>query len=99
MMNLTLVLKKEYKETGESIASVGRGLYVVNTGLWRYQRPVTDPDLCKRCSECYIYCPVGCKIEVSTHYDTDLDWCKGCGICAEVCPANAITMFEERGTD
>ncbi|MFY0544570.1 4Fe-4S binding protein [Brevibacillus sp. H7] len=90
---------KLYKLTGDDVASVGKGLYVVNTGLWRYQRPVTDPDLCKRCSACYMYCPVGCKLELNTHYDTNLDWCKGCGICAEVCPANAITMYEEVGEE
>ncbi len=83
------------KLTGHWPAALGDRLYVVNTGDWRYQRPVTDPNKCKRCGACFIFCPVGCKVELETHFDTDLSFCKGCGICAQVCPAGAIVMYEE----
>lgn len=81
--------------TGRYEGPVGEELFVVNTGDWRYQRPVTDPNKCKRCSACFMYCPVGCKVELPTHFETLLDFCKGCGICAQVCPAGAIAMVEE----
>ena len=70
-------------------------LYILDTGAWRYQRPVAKEHKCCQCGTCYIFCPVGCVRDMGTHFAADLDYCKGCGICAQVCPVNAITMVRE----
>lgn len=73
----------------------GTELYVVNTGDWRYQRPVTDEKKCRTCGVCWILCPVQCRYEKDNQFDTNLDFCKGCGLCAAECPALAIQMVNE----
>lgn len=83
------------KYTTEFEAPVGRDLFVVNTGDWRYQRPVTDPGICCKCGHCWVMCPVNSRVALETHYDTDLDYCKGCGMCARECYVGAIAMVEE----
>ncbi len=70
-------------------------LYVMDTGSWRYQRPVIKASKCCQCATCYLFCPVGCVRDTGTHFDADLNYCKGCGICAQVCPIEAITMERE----
>lgn len=80
----------------ELIAPIGRELYVVNTGEWRYQRPVTDAMACRNCGTCFVYCPTGSRYQKGDSFETDLDYCKGCGICAHECYANAIAMVPER---
>ena len=77
------------------IAPIGKDLYVINTGDWRYQRPVTDQSKCAKCGQCWIHCPTQCIKEHTTHFEADLEFCKGCGICAHECPNSAISMIEE----
>ncbi len=83
------------KATRKYLTPSGQGLYIVNTGEWRYQRPVSDPGKCKKCSNCWLHCPTGSKHETGTHFETDLIYCKGCGICARECLAGALTMVPE----
>ena len=70
-------------------------LHTLNTGDWRYQRPLTKADKCSRCATCYVFCPVGCIREMGGWYAADMGNCKGCGICAGVCPTQAIRMIRE----
>ena len=84
-------LSKEY------VAPIGKDMYVVNTGDWRYQRPVTNRSRCVKCARCWLNCPTQCIREHETHFEADLDYCKGCGICAHECAASAIRMVEEVG--
>jgi len=70
-------------------------LLVVDTGSWRYQRPVTKSDKCCHCGNCYLFCPVGCVKDDGTRFIANLDYCKGCAVCARLCPVNAISMERE----
>ncbi len=83
------------KLTGDFEAPIGLKMYSVNTGDWRYQRPVTLPGRCRKCGVCAVFCPTGSRQEGETTFDTDLAYCKGCGICANECAATAIVMVEE----
>jgi 2-oxoacid:acceptor oxidoreductase delta subunit (pyruvate/2-ketoisovalerate family) len=83
------------KLTEDYIAPIGRDLYVINTGDWRYQRPVTDPRKCGKCGLCWVFCPTQCIEVHATHFQADMEFCKGCGICAHECPNGAIRMIEE----
>ncbi len=73
------------------------------TGGWRSQKPIFNPELCKKCGLCQLHCPENCisgvemdkKVEERSVAKTDYDFCKGCGICAKVCPFGAIKMVEE----
>lgn len=71
-----------------------------NTGTWRLERPVVDPENCVRCGICAQYCPLGVMV-VCKEGDVPLkiDWryCKGCGICANECPKRCIKLVSERG--
>lgn len=63
------------------------------TGGWKNKKPVHNPEQCRNCLTCWIYCPEGCiKVKDGKITGIDLDYCKGCGICAEECP------FKEKGT-
>jgi pyruvate ferredoxin oxidoreductase delta subunit len=77
-------------------APIGKELYVVKTGEWRFQKPVVDREKCTRCGICFIFCPTNSVSEKEESYEADLDTCKGCGICANECHAAAITMVVER---
>jgi 2-oxoacid:acceptor oxidoreductase delta subunit (pyruvate/2-ketoisovalerate family) len=77
------------------IAPIGKELYVIKTGDWRYQRPERDQQRCKKCGTCFIYCPTGSIYVEGGEYQTNYDYCKGCGICANECRADAISMVEE----
>lgn len=71
----------------------------VETGSWRWERPVVDPSKCSRCGICEKFCPLQI-ISLGTGSPTiDLRFCKGCGICANECPRKAITMTSERQSD
>ena len=70
-------------------------LLTINTGAWRYQRPVVKAGKCCQCGTCYLFCPGGNVKDMGTYFTADLDYCKGCGICARFCPVNAITMARE----
>ena len=70
-------------------------LLVLNTGDWRYQRPVVKQAKCCHCGTCYFFCPPGCIKDMGGHFTADLDYCKGCGVCARICPVKAIAMVRE----
>ena len=74
---------------------IGKELYVVKTGEWRFQKPVVDGDKCTLCGICWIFCPTNSIKERADRYEPDLDTCKGCGICAHECHAAAIAMVVE----
>jgi pyruvate ferredoxin oxidoreductase gamma subunit len=71
----------------------------VKTGLWRTERPVLDPDLCKRCSLCATYCPENAiTLDREGYPNIDYDHCKGCLLCVEQCPAHAMKTVPEHDT-
>jgi pyruvate ferredoxin oxidoreductase delta subunit len=76
----------------------GTKLFIIDTGEWRYQRPITKRDKCCRCGNCYLFCPVGCIECSSNYFAANLEYCKGCGVCASVCPVDAIRMVREDGS-
>lgn len=77
------------------LCPVGTELYIVKTGEWRAERPLTDPKKCVKCATCWLYCPTQSIRDYQTHLGADLQFCKGCGICAEECPRKAIAMVLE----
>lgn len=77
-------------------APVGKELYVVSTGDWRFQKPVVSREKCTRCGICVIFCPTNSFRGTENGYDANLETCKGCGICANECHAGAIIMEVER---
>ncbi|RKL62286.1 4Fe-4S dicluster domain-containing protein [Thermoanaerobacteraceae bacterium SP2] len=77
--------------------SIGIGIYSINTGDWRVQRPVKEDNKCNRCGICFLYCPVFSIQKKEKEYVIDLSYCKGCGICAKECPKSAISMMPEGG--
>ena len=78
-------------------APVGsKGMYIIDTASWRFQRPIIDKKLCVNCGVCMSYCPVFSIIcDDGKNYYIDLSHCKGCGICANECPKNAIKLIPE----
>ena len=82
-------MQSEYK------APVGRGIYKINTGEWRTQRPVLDQGTCRACGICLMYCPVNSIRLEDGKYHIDYEYCKGCGVCANECPHDAISMERE----
>lgn len=66
------------------------------TGEWRSNVPVWDPDKCRQCVLCSLYCPdSSIPVEAGKRLEFDFDHCKGCGICETVCPFDAIHMEQE----
>lgn len=70
-------------------------LHTIDTGDWRFQRPIIKNEKCRRCSWCAIFCPVGCIEKIEKNFAINLEFCKGCGICCNICPTAAITMVME----
>jgi pyruvate ferredoxin oxidoreductase delta subunit len=64
------------------------------TGTWRSQRPVLNPEKCIGCYSCWLFCPE-VAIKKTNPIEIDLRFCKGCGICAQECPVKAIIMVKE----
>lgn len=82
-------------EPGATIPDAGNSEQV-ETGGWRSNVPVLDPEKCDGCMLCYFYCPdASIIIEDCKATKVDLAHCKGCGICATECPAGAITMKQD----
>lgn len=78
-------------------APIGRDLYVVNTGEWRFQRPVVSKEKCTGCGVCLVFCPTSSIRQGTDGLEVSLESCKGCGICAHECHVQAIAMeIEER---
>ena len=70
---------------------------LTQTGEWRSDVPVWEPDKCKQCLLCAPVCP-DMSIPVNKEgkrEDFDYFFCKGCGICANACPFGAITMVKD----
>jgi 2-oxoacid:acceptor oxidoreductase delta subunit (pyruvate/2-ketoisovalerate family) len=65
------------------------------TGEWRSQRPVHDPEKCNRCGLCWMYCPDNAVVAEGDSYQISYKYCKGCGICAKECPRGAILIEKE----
>ncbi len=68
---------------------------VNETGEWRSQRPVLDPEKCNRCGICWMYCPDNAIQAEGGSFHISYTYCKGCGICAEECPQRAILIEKE----
>jgi len=85
-----MALKSPYQ------APLGKELYVIKTGEWRFQKPVVSKEKCTRCGICLIFCPTNSIKEGEASYEADLETCKGCGICVNECYAGAVTMEVER---
>ncbi len=67
----------------------------VNTGAWRTDTPLLDPEKCRSCLLCVPYCPdSSLPVQEGKLAGIDYQHCKGCGICAQVCPFGAITVKE-----
>jgi pyruvate ferredoxin oxidoreductase gamma subunit len=72
---------------------------LANTGLWRTERPVIDPDRCKGCWwVCATFCPDGVIAAAGGRPIPEIDYthCKGCLICLAQCPSHAIQAVLER---
>jgi len=65
------------------------------TGEWRSQRPVIDPEKCNLCGLCWMYCPDNAVIPEEDLFQISYTYCKGCGICAQECPRGAISIVKE----
>ena len=69
---------------------------LTQTGEWRSDVPVWEPDKCKQCLLCAPFCPdPSIPVREGKRLDFDFDHCKGCGICWKVCPFGAIRMEKE----
>ena len=67
------------------------------TGLWRTERPLIDPALCRHCWwVCGTYCPDNAIVAHGAAPPLiDYDHCKGCLICLAQCPSHAISAVPE----
>ena len=65
------------------------------TGEWRSQRPVLDPEKCSGCGICWMYCPDNAVETEGGSFKISYTYCKGCGICASECPQGAISIEKE----
>ena len=64
-----------------------------DTGTWRTDTPIFNPEACKHCMLCIPFCPdSSIPVKDGKRLEFDYMHCKGCGICENVCPFNAITM-------
>lgn len=68
----------------------------VETGTWRYRRPVIDHEGCILCGICAEYCPCGVIEKVDGKMIIDYTYCKGCGICTMECPKKTIRFVLEK---
>ncbi|MEN8139888.1 MAG: 2-oxoacid:acceptor oxidoreductase family protein [Thermodesulfobacteriota bacterium] len=68
----------------------------MDTGAWRFKRPIIDLERCRRCGLCNTYCPDG-AISLGEDGTPQIDYrhCKGCMICLVQCPAQAISAQVE----
>lgn len=84
----------------DHITPIGNeGIYILDTGKWRNNRPVMNKEKCIECGICFIFCPVNSITrDEYKKYHISLDFCKGCGICFEECPKKAIDMVQEGGS-
>lgn len=89
---------KRVKLKTDYVSPVAEDLFIVSTGDWRYQRPVTDLNRCRMCTNCWLMCPTNSRYSTGSHFETDLTYCKGCGVCANECAAGAVKMVEEPRT-
>ncbi len=64
------------------------------TGSWRVERPVWNPDTCIQCMFCWVYCPDSAIIvdENGKMAGVNYTFCKGCGICVEQCPTKPKSL-------
>jgi 2-oxoacid:acceptor oxidoreductase delta subunit (pyruvate/2-ketoisovalerate family) len=85
----------KYRTEFETSWATPEKMLILDTGDWRFQRPVTKIGKCCQCGWCFIFCPTGCIEEKESYFTANLDYCKGCGICAQVCPRDAIMMVRE----
>jgi len=58
------------------------------------QRPVVDADRCKRCGECWQYCPARAIDPGDRMIEFDYEKCIRCYCCIEVCPHGALRPVE-----
>ncbi|MCH4185157.1 MAG: 4Fe-4S binding protein [Eggerthellaceae bacterium] len=66
------------------------------TGGWRSRRPIWDPEACKNCMLCWVYCPdASIQVKDGAMTGIDLDHCKGCGVCVSECRFGALKMITE----
>jgi pyruvate ferredoxin oxidoreductase delta subunit len=86
----------KYLSIYESAWADGEALFHLETGKWRYQRPIIEWKSCVGCGSCEIFCPTGSISSDTGHPFVDLMYCKGCGICCEVCRSGCIKMEREK---
>ncbi|MBI5102562.1 MAG: DUF362 domain-containing protein [Nitrospirae bacterium] len=58
------------------------------------QRPLCDDSVCKRCGECWRYCPAKAITVKDKKLHFDYDKCIRCYCCIEVCPYAALRAEE-----
>lgn len=75
---------------------VGGNSFEYHTGGWRSMRPVWNPEKCKHCMICWMYCPDSCiQTEGGKMLGIGYDHCKGCGVCVTECPFAALELIPE----
>jgi len=90
--------KKGWKEMPIGLVLEAGSSKEFETGDWRSDKPIWDPNKCTHCLLCWIYCPDSAIIVKDGKVQgIDYRYCKGCGICAEECPPKirAIKMVRE----
>jgi len=90
--------KKGWKELPIGLVLEAGSSKEFETGDWRSDKPIWDPNKCTHCLICWIYCPDSAIIVKDGKVQgIDYRYCKGCGICAEECPPKirAIKMVRE----
>jgi pyruvate ferredoxin oxidoreductase delta subunit len=89
--------KSTWQEMSPGGEIIGGGTSrMVNTGVWRVNKPTMNWDKCKQCLLCAPVCPdSSIPVKDGKRLDFDFDHCKGCGICWKVCPFGAIEFGKE----